>query len=70
MTVSAYYVDEAMSEVYRGGEKVPAGMKWEAGYRLPTESADSTHSMIKAWFGADSHGRGRCHVSAVRRASE
>ncbi|MSU33091.1 MAG: hypothetical protein EXS25_10645 [Pedosphaera sp.] len=36
--VPAYYVDEVMSEVYRGGEKVPAGLKWEAGYRLPTEA--------------------------------
>jgi formylglycine-generating enzyme required for sulfatase activity len=36
--VPAYYEDVAMTKVYRGGEKVPAGVKWDAGYRLPTEA--------------------------------
>ena len=36
--VPAYYEDVAMTQVYRGGEKVPAGVKWNAGYRLPTEA--------------------------------
>jgi formylglycine-generating enzyme required for sulfatase activity len=36
--VPAYYEDTAMIQVYRSGEKVPAGVKWDAGYRLPTES--------------------------------
>ena len=36
--VPAYYVDEAMTQVYRSEEKDPAGVKWEAGYRLPTEA--------------------------------
>jgi formylglycine-generating enzyme required for sulfatase activity len=36
--VPAYYVDVAMTQVYRSGEKVPAGVKWDAGYRLPTEA--------------------------------
>ncbi len=34
----AYYEDTTMSIVYRSGEKVPAGVKWGAGYRLPTEA--------------------------------
>ena len=34
----AYYVDAAMTQVYRSGEKAPAGVKWDAGYRLPTEA--------------------------------
>jgi formylglycine-generating enzyme required for sulfatase activity len=34
--VPAYYEDVAMTQVYRSGEKVPAGVKWDAGYRLPT----------------------------------
>ena len=34
----AYYVDGAMTQVYRSGEKEPAGVKWDAGYRLPTEA--------------------------------
>jgi formylglycine-generating enzyme required for sulfatase activity len=36
--VPAYYVDAAMIQVYRSGEKEPAGVKWDAGYRLPTEA--------------------------------
>jgi formylglycine-generating enzyme required for sulfatase activity len=36
--VPAYYEDVAMTQVYRGGKKVPAGVKWDAGYRLPTEA--------------------------------
>ena len=36
--VPAYYVDAAMTQVYRSGEKAPAGVKWNAGYRLPTEA--------------------------------
>ena len=34
----AYYVDAAMTQVYRSGEKAPVGVKWDAGYRLPTEA--------------------------------
>jgi formylglycine-generating enzyme required for sulfatase activity len=34
----AYYEDAAMKVVYRTGEKVPEGVKWDAGYRLPTEA--------------------------------
>ena len=36
--VPAHYVDSAMIQVYRSGEKTPAGVKWDAGYRLPTEA--------------------------------
>ncbi len=36
--VPAYYVDAAMTQVYRSGEKAPAGVKWDSGYRLPTEA--------------------------------
>jgi formylglycine-generating enzyme required for sulfatase activity len=36
--VPAYYEDVAMTQVYRSGEKEPAGVKWNAGYRLPTEA--------------------------------
>ncbi len=36
--VPAYYVDGAMTQVYRSGDKEPAGVKWNAGYRLPTEA--------------------------------
>ena len=36
--VPAYYVDAAMIQVYRSEDKVPAGVKWDAGYRLPTEA--------------------------------
>jgi formylglycine-generating enzyme required for sulfatase activity len=36
--VPAHYVDAAMTQVYRSGEKAPAGVKWDAGYRLPTEA--------------------------------
>ena len=37
--VPAYYLDEAMTLVYRSGNfKVPAGVKWDTGYRLPTEA--------------------------------
>ena len=34
--VPAYYVDAAMTQVYRRGNKEPSGVKWDAGYRLPT----------------------------------
>jgi formylglycine-generating enzyme required for sulfatase activity len=36
--IAAYYVDAAMIQVYRSGDKAPAGVKWDAGYRLPTEA--------------------------------
>jgi formylglycine-generating enzyme required for sulfatase activity len=36
--VPAYYEDVAMTQVYRSGEKAPAGVKWDTGYRLPTEA--------------------------------
>ena len=36
--VPAYYVDAAMTQVYRSGDTAPAGVKWDAGYRLPTEA--------------------------------
>jgi formylglycine-generating enzyme required for sulfatase activity len=36
--VPAYYEDGAMSKVYRNGDKVPGGVKWDTGYRLPTEA--------------------------------
>ena len=36
--VPAYYEDVAMTLVYRSGNKAPAGVKWDAGYRLPTEA--------------------------------
>jgi len=36
--VPAYYEDGAMTQVYRSGDKAPAGVKWDAGYRLPTEA--------------------------------
>jgi formylglycine-generating enzyme required for sulfatase activity len=36
--VPAYYVDAAMTQVYRSGDKAPAGVQWDAGYRLPTEA--------------------------------
>ena len=36
--VPAYYEDGAMSKVYRSGDKVPVGVKWNTGYRLPTEA--------------------------------
>ena len=36
--VPAYYEDGAMSKVYRSGDKVPGGVKWNTGYRLPTEA--------------------------------
>ena len=36
--VPAYYENKEMTQVYRGGEKVPSGLKWDAGYRLPTEA--------------------------------
>ena len=36
--VPAYYVDAAMTQVYRSEDKVPAGVKWDTGYRLPTEA--------------------------------
>ena len=34
----AYYEDAAMEVIYRRGQKVPIGVKWDAGYRLPTEA--------------------------------
>jgi sulfatase modifying factor 1 len=34
--VPAYYLDEAMTQVYRTGNQDPVGVKWDAGYRLPT----------------------------------
>ena len=33
----AYYLDEAKTQVYRTGDKVPT-VNWNAGYRLPTEA--------------------------------
>jgi formylglycine-generating enzyme required for sulfatase activity len=38
--VPAYYLDAAMTLVYRSGkrEEEPSGVKWDAGYRLPTEA--------------------------------
>ncbi len=36
--LAAYYEDEEMTQVYRSGDKVPVGVKWDAGYRLPTEA--------------------------------
>jgi formylglycine-generating enzyme required for sulfatase activity len=36
--VPAYYEDSTMNVVYRTGGKVPAGVKWDVGYRLPTEA--------------------------------
>ena len=36
--VPVYYEDAAMTQVYRSGNKEPAGVKWDAGYRLPTEA--------------------------------
>ena len=36
--VVAYYEDGEMTQVYRRGNKVPAAVKWNAGYRLPTEA--------------------------------
>ena len=36
--VPAYYEDVAMTRVHRSGDKAPAGVKWDAGYRLPTEA--------------------------------
>jgi formylglycine-generating enzyme required for sulfatase activity len=36
--VPTYYVDAAMTQVYRRGNKEPFGVKWDAGYRLPTEA--------------------------------
>jgi formylglycine-generating enzyme required for sulfatase activity len=36
--VPAHYEDVAMTQVYRNGERAPAGVKWDAGYRLPTEA--------------------------------
>ncbi len=34
----AYYEDAAMGVVYRSGRKLPGGVKWDLGYRLPTEA--------------------------------
>jgi len=34
----AYYEDESMMVIYRNGIKVPAGISWDTGYRLPTEA--------------------------------
>jgi formylglycine-generating enzyme required for sulfatase activity len=36
--VPAYYEDAALGVVHRTGERVPNGVKWDAGYRLPTEA--------------------------------
>jgi formylglycine-generating enzyme required for sulfatase activity len=36
--IPAYYEDGAQTKVYRKGDKVPQGVKWESGYRLPTEA--------------------------------
>jgi formylglycine-generating enzyme required for sulfatase activity len=36
--VPVYYEDTAMTQVYRSGNKAPAEVKWDAGYRLPTEA--------------------------------
>ncbi len=36
--VPAYYEDGAMTQVYRSGDKVPGGVKWDTGYRLPTDA--------------------------------
>ena len=36
--VPAFYEDVGMSVVYRAGNKMPIGVKWDAGYRLPTEA--------------------------------
>ncbi len=36
--VPAYYEDGAMTQVYRSGNKAPVGVKWDTGYRLPTEA--------------------------------
>ena len=36
--VPAYYEDAAMTQVHRSGNKLPAGVKWDTGYRLPTEA--------------------------------
>ena len=36
--VPAYYLDGAMTQVYRSGVRAPSGVKWDAGYRLPTEA--------------------------------
>ena len=36
--IPAYYEDAAMEVVYRSGRKVPSGIKWNSGYRLPTEA--------------------------------
>ena len=36
--VPAYYLDGAMTQVYRGEVKAPSGVKWDAGYRLSTEA--------------------------------
>jgi formylglycine-generating enzyme required for sulfatase activity len=34
----SYYEDSEMRVVYRRGEKIPSGVKWDVGYRLPTEA--------------------------------
>ena len=36
--VPSYYLDGAMTQVYRSGDKAPVGVKWDTGYRLPTEA--------------------------------
>ena len=36
--VPAYYLDEAKTQVYRSGNQVPTGVRWNDGYRLPTEA--------------------------------
>jgi sulfatase modifying factor 1 len=36
--IPAYYEDAEMTAVYRRGDQGPKGVKWESGYRLPTEA--------------------------------
>ena len=36
--VPTYYENSTMMVVYRSGNKVPLGVKWDTGYRLPTEA--------------------------------
>ena len=34
----AYYEDSARTVIYRIGNKIPSGLRWDVGYRLPTEA--------------------------------
>ena len=36
--MAAYYEDVSTIQVYRSGKKVPIAVKWDVGYRLPTEA--------------------------------